>query len=157
MTTTASPAMTPAPTKALSMKTPQEIDRAVRTACFAGVIAGVMILFQTWTTLSRVGASGATFFGLFSGALMFALAYGMTRYNRACAIMMLLFYTTGKLLAVFTQANRLSVFTGLIALVFVFAFVRGIQGTFAHHKLKRRFTNWRQDMDRDLDPALFDE
>lgn len=139
------------------MQTTQDVDRAVRTACFAGVIAGLMVIISTWSSISKVGVHTGTFFGLFSGALMFALAYGMTRYNRACSVALLLLYATGKLLVVFTQAQRLSVFTGLITIMFVFAFVRGIQGTFAHHRLKTKYNSWKQDMDRQLDPGLFED
>lgn len=143
------------PTDGLIMRTEDEVDKAVRTACFAGVIAGAMIIFSTFNGQGPLGLKEA--FPLFSGLLMIGLSWGLTRYNRMCAVALLLLYTAGKLLVVLTQAPRLSVFTGLITLVFVFAFVRGVQGTFAHHRMGKRFEQWQRSMDKSIDPRLFDE
>lgn len=137
------------------MRTEEDIDRAVRTACMAGLLAGAMIIF---TTLNAKGPlTSASFFPIFSGLLMFGLSWGMTRYNRLCAVALLLLYTSGKLFVVFTQAPRLSIFTGLITLVFVFAFVRGVQGTFAHHQLSKKYQQWQRHMDQSIDPRLFED
>ena len=69
----------------------------------------------------------------------------------------LLLYTSGKLLVVVTQGGKLSVLTGVFAMIFIFAMVRGVQATFAHHNLVRYYERWRGHADHNLDPRLFED
>lgn len=149
--------LAPRSSSGLDMKTTQDVNNAVRIACIAGVIAGGMLLFSAWMNGQRSGYDVSALFGLFSGAVMIGLAYGLTRYSRACAVALLLLYTGGKLAVVLTQTGRVSVLTGLLAVAFVYAFVRGVQGTFAHHVHKSRFAKWQGDVDNTIDPRLFED
>ena len=137
------------------MNTEEDVDRAVRTACLAGLLAGALLIFSTWQHMQRLDLSAV--FGLLSGALMLGLSWGLTRYSRACAVALLLLYTAGKLLVVLTQAPTLSLITGVVALVFVLAFVRGVHGTFAHHRMAKRYDQWQRSMDQSIDPRLLED
>lgn len=149
--------LAPRSSSGLDMKTTQDVNNAVRLACIAGVIAGGMLLFSAWMTGQRTGYNVSALFGLFSGAVMIGLAYGLTRYSRACAVALLLLYTGGKLAVVLTQTGRVSVLTGILAVAFVYAFVRGVQGTFAHHVHKTQFAKWEGEANNTIDPRLFED
>lgn len=116
--------------KAISTLT--EAKQHVKNAWVAAlVIAGITLAFSI-AGMSGFESLGFNAWTLTDVALTLGLAYGIFRYNRASAVIMLLYYIISQgLLAVQLQKPP-----SVLAVLFVYCFFQGIRGTFAYHQLK---------------------
>lgn len=114
----------------------EEAKSLTRKAAIAGLVWGAIIL----TGLIMNPGFNANFFSLI---LVLAASYGIYKHSRFASVVMLLYFlmTLGiALLAYFVKfgiLNNLLLFIGAILFIggFIFYFVQGIRGTFAHFAL----------------------
>lgn len=140
-----------------NMRTAADVERALRAACLAGFFAAILqVLTALWYVLGgRATVVEAVM--LFSAMIMFGMVFGMTRYSRLSAVGMVAVYGGVQVYQWIGVLSPISVISGIFSLIFVFVFVRGVQATFAFHKLERQFGSWQRTMDSSLDPRLFDD
>ncbi|WP_019119378.1 hypothetical protein [Brevibacillus massiliensis] len=66
-------------------------------------------------------------------ALILALAYGVYRKSRVCAVVLFLFFVTSKLtMLLFAGTTALSVIPSLV--IWGYFYLQGVRGTFAYHR-----------------------
>lgn len=117
--------------KAISTLT--EAKQHVRTGWIAALlVTGISLAF------SIAGMAGAKLlnFGawtLLDVGLSLGLAYGIFRYSRVCAVVMLAYYGVSQITTVVVSQQTPS----LLAVVFFACFWRGIRGVFAYHRLNK--------------------
>jgi hypothetical protein len=139
------------------MENPREIERFVRSALLAGVIQAAILAFTGLGQL-RLGTGAMVSFG--SAGLMAALALSLRHYSRSGAVALLGLFVVGRLFlwGGLSWSMDLMGATQLgLSLVFLYTFVRGVQATFVHHRLTRRYDAWRREAEDELDPRIFDK
>lgn len=141
----------------LNMRTMADVDRALRVTCVAGFASGALLVGAALWRVSGSGPTLSTALMLLTAMLTFATVFGVTRYSRAAALSLLALFVAGHFLAL----GGVTGLAGGVAIVFgvalIFVFVRGVQATFAHHRLARRFDSWQRSMDSAIDPRLFED
>lgn len=139
------------------MRSPRDVERALRAACAAGALAGATILLGSLYAAIRFGPSMTSLFLMFMAALMLALVYGMSQFSRAASLGLLALFVGALLLAVNAPTTPAAVGISAVSLCFVFLLVRGVQATFMHRLLLREFTMWQRTMHSSMDPRLFED
>ena len=82
--------------------------------------------------MAGVDIAGLNGFALLDVVLIFALAFGISRKSRACAVAMLIYFVASKIIMM-VQTGHPSNVVGLI--LFGWLFLQGVKGTFAYHEL----------------------
>lgn len=141
----------------LNMRSAQDIERSIKAACLAGLAAGVFQVVSALWQVSGAGISNATLFSLTTALMMFGSLIGVMRFSRMAAGVLLVVYMLTQLHHWMLDPAGGNVIMGLFSLLFVFLFVRGLQATFAYHRLAKVHANWERTMDSLLDPRLFEE
>lgn len=122
-----------------------DIDRAeskIKGAWMAGVASGTVTLVFTIVAMRR-NVWGFTISNMGDVLLVFTLAFGIYRRNRACAIFMVVYFLVAKVLIWMRLAQMTdipkTVWVGylLFTMLFCYFFFEGIRGTFAWHRLER--------------------
>ena len=98
----------------------------VKDAVIVAIICGVvtllfMFLYQNYYSLVDV-------------VLIAGLAYGISKYNRVCGVIMVIYFIVSKILTI--EALIEAPFQIIIALAFIYYFWQGMVGTFNYHKYK---------------------
>lgn len=145
----------------LHMRSTEDVERAIRATCAAGILAGVgYAVGALWEVVgSGLKAMPASAPGdLLVATLLFGAVYGVLRYSRVASVALLAVFVGTQL---HTLTGDVGGVTGVVAsavsLIFIFIFVRGVQATFTYYRLIRRFDSWQQTMDSALDPRLFED
>ena len=146
----------------LNMRSAQDIERAQKSACIAGVVAALSQLFLPLARLFfSSGATSASIMmplHVMSTIILLGLVYGMMRTSRLSSLILVGFYMLTQLYQWRGLENEgLGLMGGMLALAILFFLVRGVQATFAFHRMERHFDTWQRTMDSTLDPRLFDE
>jgi len=142
----------------LVMRTAEDVERGLKLASIAGVIGGGILTLTALAASMSSGVSLETGFMMFSGSLMYGLAYGITQGSRSSAMALLTLYAS-TLMAFASGADvtrPATLLTALIASVLVFGLVRGVQATFACRRMEREIAAWQQPLPAPLDPRLLD-
>ena len=129
-----STASTPASDRALTAKAMDaQWKKAIRNACIAGTISGVLTLLVTLIAVAGVHIPGSDFdvWNLLDVFLIFALTFGIYKKNRVCAVLMLVYFV-GNSVLIWYESGSLSGFP--TAILFGYFFFQGILGTFAYHR-----------------------
>jgi hypothetical protein len=121
------------------VKTLTDAKKKTKTAWVAALgVAGITLALA----LSNMATDTKVFNGV-SSAFLFvdvilslSLAFGIYRYSRWCAVGMFTYYCIDKLI----QIAVLKSTPPWIAIIFLYCFFQGIQGTFAYHRLKQQAT-----------------
>jgi FtsH-binding integral membrane protein len=101
--------------------------------CVAAVLALVTALLATVELMKST--SEGTEADAFVSALVFGgISYGIYRKSRLCAISGLVLYLASRVYAMATVGSR----PGVISLLVALAFLHGVRGTLAYHKLPPR-------------------
>ena len=101
--------------------------------CVAAVLALVTALLATVELMKST--SEGTEADAFASALVFGgISYGIYRKSRISAISGLVLYLASRAYAIATVGSR----PGVISLLVALAFLHGVRGTFAYHKLPPR-------------------
>jgi serine/threonine-protein kinase len=112
----------------------QKAEKAIKGAWVAAVISGSITLLVAVLSLVGVRLFNFTAWVLIDVALIFGLAYGIYRKNRACAVIMFVYFIISKIYMFIIGGGV----AGLpLAIVFAYFFFQGIRGTFAYHSLKK--------------------
>lgn len=124
-----------APTAAALEQAPEvpvEISQHIRNAWIAACISGTLTLVVTLVSMSGTQILGTGAWNLVDVALIFGLAYGIKRNSRVCAVLMLAYFLMSKILVVVETGQFQG---GLLALIFVYYYLRGAIATFKYHAL----------------------
>ena len=106
----------------------------IKRATSAAVIVAGLDLLLAILSLCGIQILGADLWILVDVVIVLALAYGIHRFSRTCAILMVTYY-----LAVCIYAGGKSGISGIISrAVFLYYFGRGAQAMFTYHKLKNQ-------------------
>ena len=115
---------------------PKDVLDKIRNAWVAAVISGCITLVVTLFAIFGSSIMGFTAWELIDVALIFGLAFGIYRKSRICAVLMLLYFVASKILI---MAEGGSASSGIVmALVFLYYFALGVQGTFQLHRLVKQ-------------------
>ncbi len=122
-----------------------DIDKAeskVKGAWMAGVASGTVTLVFTLVAMKK-NVWDFTISNLGDVLLIYTAAFGIYRKNRACAILLLVYFITAKVLiwmrlVMITDLPK-AVWVGylLFASLFFYFFFEGVRGTFVWHRLER--------------------
>lgn len=114
---------------------PDAVLKKIRNAWIAGVISAVVTLGTTLMAMNGVQIAGWDAWNLVDVALIAALTFGIYRKSRFCAVAMLAYFIISKIL-IFAESGKP---TGLVtALIFLYFYAQGVQGTFAYRKLAKK-------------------
>jgi hypothetical protein len=129
-----SPAAISASDRALTAKAiDAQWKKAIRNACIAGTISGLLTLLVTLIAVAGVHIPGSDFdvWNLLDVFFIFALTFGIYKKNRVCAVLILVYFV-GNTVLIWYESGSLS---GLpTAIIFVYFFFQGILCTFAYHR-----------------------
>jgi len=106
-------------------------ERMVACGWIAASIAAVFMI-----ALSLLVGFGLGWIYLTGAAVLFALAYGIYRRSRICAVLVLVNHLLG-VAGLLTRARYVPSAEIAIALVLAVLYVLGVVGTFAHHARRR--------------------
>ncbi len=107
-----------------------DILKKIKSAWVAGLIsAGITLLFAV------AGVQGFDLANLTDVFLIAGLSYGIYRRSRVCAVVMLVYFVSSKILIVSETGQVSGLF---VALVFLYFYGQGVVGTFAYHKAVAR-------------------
>ena len=118
----------PAPKKATIA---EGVQRDIRNGWIAGVISGTVTLAVTLISMFAAPVMGFGAWELLDVALIFGLAFGISRRSRTCAILLLIYFLISKFILLAQNPSASSV---PMALVFIYFYVRAVIGTFRYHK-----------------------
>lgn len=112
---------------------PEAVERDIRNGWIAAVVSGSVTL--AFTVLAIAGTSLYDFdaWGLADVGLVFAMAYGIHRRSRICALILFLYFLQAKIFLFAAGASAASI---PLALVFIYYFGRAVLGTLRHHRLR---------------------
>jgi hypothetical protein len=110
----------------------KKAEGQIKTAYWAAVISGVVTLALS---LFGGGLLGFDLWSLLDVAVIWLLAFGVFKKNRACSILLLGYYLSGQIMLRLDtgQAGGIP-----LAIVFTVFFIQGIRGTFAYHRLTKQ-------------------
>ena len=119
-----------------SFEAPHDVLGKIKAATIAGLVSGGVTLLLTLIAISSRDVTGFidawNFVDVF---LIFGLTFGIYKKSRFCAVAMLVYFVLSKIY-IFMATGKAS---GVIfAMIFLYYYVRGVQGTFAYHKLRRQ-------------------
>jgi serine/threonine-protein kinase len=111
----------------------EDPKKHVKGAWVAGIISAGVTLIVSLISVTGHSLTGHNLWGLLDVALMAGLIFGIYRFSRACALIMLVYFAFSKLM-MWVDTGRLSGLLG--GLIFGYFFFQGVRGTFAYHNLK---------------------
>lgn len=114
---------------------PADIRGKIKSAWVAAAISGSITLIVTLIAMSGTEILGFSAWELIDVALVFGLAFGIYKKSRACAVVMLIYFTISKIVVMVESGKPSGV---LLSVIFIYYFWQGVSGTFAYHKLKNR-------------------
>lgn len=114
---------------------PEDIRRKIKSAWVAAVISGSITLVVTLIAISGTEILGFSVWELFDVALIFGLAFGISKKSRTCAVVMLIYFLISKIILTIESGRPSGV---VLSIIFIYYFWQGVSGTFAYHKLKNR-------------------
>lgn len=105
---------------------PAAIAKKIKSAWIAGLISAAMTLLVV-----LVGVAGFNVWNLLDVALILALAFGIYKRSRTCAVMLLVYFAVSKIITVAETGKATGIVLGL---VFIYYYGQGVVGTFAYHR-----------------------
>lgn len=111
---------------------PTEVLGKIRGAWVAGAVSTAITLLLALGAIQVAGVQSAGLWHLIDMALLAILTFGIYRRSRVCAVLMVVLFLISRYIVF--QAQGLQVFSALIALLFLYYYVRGIVGTIQYHK-----------------------
>jgi len=113
-----------------------EINKKIAHARIAAMVSGTITMAGAVTLIvnqKQEGISVLNFLSLLDAAFIFAMAYGIYKKSRLCAVLMFEYFLFSKVLniSLSSQLNAVGLMIGIFFLYFMF---QGIRGTYAYHK-----------------------
>lgn len=110
----------------------EQANTAIRIAWKMSLVSILVTVLLTLVYASGGSLAQVDWWNWVDIVLMLALTYGVYKKNRASAVALFVYYVAGKIYVWIIYG----VFLGVpIAAIFAYFFFRGIQGTFAYHRL----------------------
>jgi serine/threonine-protein kinase len=134
---TSSDAELPPVAESSQFTVPDDIAKKIKHAWIAGCISGGITLAFTLLAISGTSILFSSAWELVDVALIFGLAFGISRKSRTCAILMLVYFISAKIFIMSETGKPSGI---LLAIVFIYYYWQGVSGTFAYHKLKQTGT-----------------
>jgi serine/threonine-protein kinase len=107
-----------------------EHEKDVRNAVGAAIASGVITLIFTLVAMAGASFAGITGWNLLDVALIFGLAYGVSRRSRACATILFGYFIISKLMMMVEHPTV----AGLpLALIIGYYYAKGMMATYAIH------------------------
>jgi tetratricopeptide (TPR) repeat protein len=119
----------------------EKIDSRIKIGYILAFISGLLTLVMSVLgfCLQSVKADFLSYFAdpsiLFDIILIFALAYGIYKRSRICAISMFLYFLMSKIILMIEFGRPSGI---VVSIIFLYFFFQAIIGTFDHHKLLRQ-------------------
>ena len=113
---------------------PAAVLKKIRNAWIACLVSAGVTLVVSLLALAgrRVGPfSGAE---LIDVVFILALAFGISRKSRVCAVLMFCYFAISKVMLITSTSQFNGLFMGL---AFLYFYAMGVQGTFEYHKLRK--------------------
>lgn len=107
----------------------------VRRASTAGALVAGLSLVLVVLSLFGVEVPGVDLWMLVDVALVAGLAFGVYRFSRTCAILLLIYYIAS---SAFVLIQHRSISGIVVRAIFLYYFGRGVQAAFTYHKLSRQ-------------------
>lgn len=116
-----------------------QAEKQIRNAWISGLIVCIITTIIA-LIVSAAGAENSfvpatPFEMLFSVVIFGGLTIGVYYKNRGCAIALCILFVVDKIIT-FAATGKFG--GGILAFVFIYYFIYGIQGTFTYHKLKKQ-------------------
>ena len=112
---------------------------AIKNAWIAGAISGVLTMI-----FSLIGAFGYDLWSLIDAFLILGLSFGIYKKNRACAVILFVYWIGSKILQIVELGVQGQVGSSIgtlpIAIIFGYYFFQGIRGTFAYRRIVKEET-----------------
>jgi serine/threonine-protein kinase len=109
----------------------KQAEKAIASAWGAGLVSGVVTLVVALVAVrSGERYMGFSALNLLDVAVIGGLSFGISRRSRVCAVAMLLYWISSKLILWREAGKPQGVVT---AIVFGWFFIQGVRGTFAWH------------------------
>jgi hypothetical protein len=110
----------------------EQAEKAIRNAWTAGIISGVLTLIVAIIAMAGYSILGFSAWNLLDVAVIGGLTFGIYRKSRTCAVSMLIYFISSKIM-IWTESRTVA---GLpMALLFGWYFLQGVRGAFAWHGL----------------------
>ena len=114
-----------------------QANKAIKDATIAGIITIIVTLMLTLIYASGAGLAHIDLWNIIDLVVLSGLTYGIYRKSRLCAILMPVYYLSVKTVLWVNEGAFIGV---PLALIFTYFFWRGVQGTWAYHKLMQKST-----------------
>lgn len=113
---------------------PAEVLKKIKSGWVAALISGGMTLVLTLLAMSGTALPGVSAWQLIDVAIILALAFGIYKKSRACAVTMFVYFVASKIILLVKTGQASGIVMGIIFAIF---FWQGIAGTFAYHQLRK--------------------
>lgn len=111
----------------------QKAQQAIKVAWVFGIFSGVLTLLITTLSMSGVLDLDINSFSLFDVLLVWALAFGVYKKSRVCAVVLFIYFIMDKIYIIIATGNM----GGIVgAIIFGAVYFQGIRGTIYYHKNK---------------------
>lgn len=115
---------------------PHDVLGKIKAAAIAGVISGCITLLLTLIATFVQDVTGFIDAWTFLDVLLiFGLTFGIYKKSRSCAVVMLVYFVCSKIYVYMATGKALGLF---FTAIFLYYYFRGVQGTFAYHKLRKQ-------------------
>lgn len=119
---------------ATQVEVPAEILKKIKSAWIAALFSGGVTLVFTLVVMSGTEIKGMSAWQLIDVGIILALAFGIYKKSRACAVAMFVYFIASKIIIIAETGQANGAIMGIIFGIF---FWKGIAGTFAYHKLHK--------------------
>jgi hypothetical protein len=112
----------------------ESANQLIRLAFWTAVIGASITLVLSVVTCFGYSVLGliVTPLGLVHAVVIFALAYGIHKRSRTCAVITFVYFVVSKIVQCVEMGNAKPIYWGIL---FGFLLFQGIRGTFAYHRL----------------------
>ncbi len=110
--------------------TPAQIKRSIQLGWGGAALSAIATLLFTFI-ISSVADTPLIVWAVASAAVTGALGYGVYRRSRRAAVTLLVLFLVAR---VWFYLQTGSLGSPLLSIIFLYCFVEGVRGTFAHHR-----------------------
>jgi serine/threonine-protein kinase len=119
------------------IKVPEEILKKIKQAWIASIFSATITLIAILISMAGTQILGYTALELVDVALIAGLGFGIYKKSRTCAVIMLIYFVSSKILIMIETGQPAGLVVGLL---FAFFYWQGVSGTFSYHKFMERQT-----------------
>ena len=123
------------PPLATAFAVPEEVLKKIKHAWIAALFSGAITSLVVLISLMGTQILGFSAWELIDVAMILALAFGIYKKSRTCAVLMLVYFVASKILIMVETGKPSGAVMGLL---FAYFFWQGVSGTFAYHRLLKK-------------------